>query len=89
MANSLDGHTFCPYYSAMKKTGRPKKRLDAVKTEYIELRVEEGEKQSFRDASDAAGMAMSAWIRDRLRRAARKELEDLKLPVAFLDRLSA
>lgn len=73
----------------MKKTGRPKKQLDAVKTEYIEIRCETGEKQSFRDAADAQGMAMSAWIRDRLRRSARKELEDLDKPVAFLERLTA
>jgi uncharacterized protein (DUF1778 family) len=73
----------------MKKTGRPKKRPDAVKTEYIEIRCEEAEKKSFRDAADAAGMPMSGWIRDRLRRAARKELEDMEMPVAFLDRLTA
>jgi uncharacterized protein (DUF1778 family) len=73
----------------MKKTGRPKKKPESVKTEYIELRCEPGEKDSFRDAADAAGMPMSGWIRDRLRRAARKELEDLERPVAFLERLSA
>jgi len=72
-----------------KKTGRPKKAPDAVKTEYIEIRCETGEKQSFRDAADAAGMPMSGWIRDRLRRAARKELEDLNKPVPFLERLTA
>jgi uncharacterized protein (DUF1778 family) len=73
----------------MKKTGRPKKKPESVKTEYIELRCETAEKDSFRDAADAAGMPMSGWIRDRLRRAARKELEDLERPVAFLERLSA
>jgi uncharacterized protein (DUF1778 family) len=73
----------------MKKPGRPKKLPDAVKTEYIEIRCEESEKQTFRDAADAAGMPMSGWIRDRLRRSARKELEDLNKSVAFLDRLSA
>lgn len=71
----------------MKKTGRPKKRPDAVKTEYIEIRCEEAEKQTFRNAADAAGMPMSGWIRHRLRRDAKKELEELNLPVAFLDRL--
>lgn len=73
----------------MKKTGRPKKNSDAVKTEYIELRVDESEKQTFRDAADAAGMPMSGWIRDRLRKASRKELEDVGRPVPFLDRLMA
>lgn len=73
----------------MTKKKIPRKPAAAVKTEYIELRVEQGEKQSFRDAADAAGMPMSGWIRDRLRRSARKELEDLEMPVAFLERLSA
>lgn len=72
---------------ATKKAGRPKKQPDLVKTEYIEMRVEQSEKQTFRDAADAAGMSMSTWIRDRLRRAARKELEDLNRPVAYLQRL--
>jgi hypothetical protein len=32
---------------------------------------------------------MSGWIRDRLRKMARKELEDIGQPVPFLDRLTA
>ena len=84
----LDSHVFCPYSGDMRKAGRPKKQADAVKTEYIEIRCETGEKQSFRDAADAAGMPMSGWIRDRLRRSARKELEDIGKRAAFLDRLA-
>ena len=72
-----------------KKIGRPKKTPEAVKTEYIEIRCETSEKQSFRDAAEAAGMPMSGWIRDRLRKMARKELEDIGQPVPFLDRLTA
>jgi uncharacterized protein (DUF1778 family) len=72
----------------MKKTGRPRKSPDAVKTEYIEMRVEKSEKDTFRAAADAAGLPLSGWIRQRLRRDAKKELEDLGLPVAFVDRLS-
>jgi hypothetical protein len=73
----------------MRKTGRPKKALDAVKAEYIEVRCEESEKQAFKAAAEAAGLPLSGWIRERLRRVARKELEGLDMPVAFLDRLSA
>jgi uncharacterized protein (DUF1778 family) len=71
------------------KTGRPKKKLDALKADYIEVRCEESEKQAFRVAAEAAGLPLSGWIRERLRRAARKELEDMDMPVAFLERLSA
>jgi len=45
--------------------------------------------QAFKDAATLAGMAVSVWVRERLRRAARKELEDADKPVAFLGRLSA
>jgi hypothetical protein len=40
----------------MKKTGRPKKTPDAVKTEYIEMRCEKSEKDAFRAAAEAAGL---------------------------------
>lgn len=86
---SLDESTICPYHTAMKKMGRPKKKSDAVKSSWLEVRCEESEREAFRAAAEASGLGMSAWIRERLRRAARKELEDMNLPVAFLDRLSA
>lgn len=85
----LDRPRFCPYASIMRKTGRPKKQPDAVKTEYIEMRCELSEKQAFQAAAEASGLPLSGWIRERLRRDARKELESIGLPVAFLDRLSA
>jgi hypothetical protein len=75
--------------SGMAKRGRPKRPADSIKQEYMELRLDTAEKEAFFQAAGAAGMSLSAWVRDRLRRAARKELEDLKMPVAFLDRLSA
>lgn len=73
----------------MKKIGRPRKKPDAVKADYIEVRCEEAEKQAFKSAAEAAGLPLSGWIRERLRRMARKELQDMGMPVAFLERLSA
>jgi hypothetical protein len=73
---------------AKGKAGRPKKNPDSVMSEWIEMRVEKSEKDAFRVAAEAAGLPLSGWIRQRLRRDARKELEDLGLPVAFLERLS-
>lgn len=72
-----------------KKLGRPRKQANAVKADYIEVRCEEAEKQAFRAAAEASGLPLSGWIRERLRRIARKELEDMNMPVAFLERLSA
>ena len=73
----------------MKKTGRPKKPAGSTKGDYIEVRCEEAEKAAFRTAAEAAGLPLSGWIRERLRRAARKELAEIDAPVAFLSRLSA
>jgi uncharacterized protein (DUF1778 family) len=73
----------------MNKIGRPKKPKGTGKEEYLELRLDAAEKQAFWDAANLSGMALSVWVRERLRKAARKELEDAEKPVAFLDRLSA
>jgi len=75
--------------SGMAKAGRPRKQKGTGKEEYLELRLDAAEKQAFRDAATLAGMAVSVWVRERLRKAARRELEDAEKPVAFLDRLSA
>jgi antitoxin component of RelBE/YafQ-DinJ toxin-antitoxin module len=58
-----------------------------VKAEYIELRCEPSEKDAFRAAAEAGGLPLSGWIRLTLRRAAKRELEAIDKPVAFLDRL--
>ena len=85
----LTEQLFRPYNQIMPRTGRPKKKREAVKADYIEVRCEEAEKRAFRMAAEAAGLPLSGWIRERLRRAARKELQDMDMRVAFLDRLSA
>ena len=72
----------------MAKSGRPKKPKGMAKEEYMELRLDAAEKQAFWDAADLAGMALSVWVRERLRKAARKELEDADRPVAFLGKLT-
>ena len=66
----------------MAKRGRPKK--EKTLDEYIELRVSEAEKRSFRDAAERAGIPLATWARERLRRVAIRELENAELPVAFL-----
>jgi uncharacterized protein (DUF1778 family) len=69
----------------MAKAGRPRKPKGTTKEEYMELRLDAAEKQAFWDAANLAGMALSVWVRERLRRAARKELEDADKPVAFIE----
>jgi predicted HicB family RNase H-like nuclease len=67
------------------RRGRPRKSSAQTKSESILLRLEPREKLAFASAADAAGVPLSVWIRERLRRAARRELEEAGLKIAFLD----
>jgi uncharacterized protein (DUF1778 family) len=55
-----------------------------TKSESLKIRLGPEEKQAFQDAADLAGVALSAWIRERLRKAARAELEEAGQHIAFL-----
>lgn len=54
------------------------------KTDVLLVRMTPGEKQAFKDAAELAGIPLSAWMRERLRRAARRELEEAGRRIAFL-----
>jgi len=69
---------------ARKRAGRPPKGSAETKSEAILLRLEPGEKEGFRAAAELAGIDLSAWIRERLRRVARQELEEARLPIPFI-----
>jgi len=66
--------------------GRPAKTPERSKAEYLDVRLELAEKEAFRLAAELAGLPLSAWVRERLRRAARRELEDANQPIAFMNR---
>jgi predicted HicB family RNase H-like nuclease len=55
-----------------------------MKKESFKVRVTESEKRAFHMAADRAGIPMSAWMRERLRRAAIKELESAGEKIPFL-----
>jgi uncharacterized protein (DUF1778 family) len=67
-----------------KRRGRPPKGSRRTKEAYLEVRLDETEKQAFKEAADIAVLALSAWVRERLRSAARRELEASKRPVPFM-----
>jgi hypothetical protein len=70
--------------NALPKRGRPPKRSDRLKADYLDIRLLAVEKKAFRDAADLAGLDLSSWVRERLRMLARRELEVAGQPVAFL-----
>ena len=64
--------------------GRVRPGSDTGKSEYLEIRLSPDEKAAFRDAADMAGLALSAWVRERLRKIATSELQHAGRPVAYL-----
>lgn len=69
-------------YPMNSKGGRPLKAHKLDQT--LKIRMDAAEKQAFRDAAEVAGLPVSAWMRERLRRAAVRELEEAARPIAFL-----
>jgi len=68
---------------AKKRGGQPKPP-GKVKGRYIQLRATESEKEGFDAAAELAGLSLAAWVRERLRLAARKELSEAGESVPFL-----
>jgi len=55
-----------------------------MKSDLLQLRLKPAEKEAFQLAADLAGVALSAWVRERLRSAARRELVEAGKQVPFL-----
>ncbi len=53
------------------------------KSENIKLRVKPEEKKAFQEAAEIAGIDLSTWIRERLRRSARVELQEVGKEIPF------
>lgn len=62
--------------------GRPKKNKPL--SEIVNIRIEPLEKIAFKEAADIAGVPLSIWMRERLRRSSIKELEEMGRPIPFL-----
>lgn len=60
-----------------------------MKTDLMQLRLHANEKKSFQEAADLAGIPLSAWVRERLRWAATRELENAGRQIPFLRGLDA
>lgn len=67
-----------------KKLGAPKKSPDKARSVLMQFRVTPPEQQTIQAAADLDGKKLSEWIRDRLRRLSREELEREGRAVPFL-----
>ena len=74
------------YNPIMESATSPKRSAGSSKIETMDVRLRFDEKQAFRDAADIAGLPLSAWVRERLRRVAARELQEADRPIPFLDR---
>lgn len=61
-------------------------RTRPERTERMEIRLEASEKEAFQRAADATGTTLSSWIRERLRRAAKADLQAAGEAVPFLSK---
>jgi uncharacterized protein (DUF1778 family) len=55
-----------------------------AKAELLQIRLSVSEKTTFSDAAELDGKNVSEWIRDRLRRVSRQELQEAGKTEAFL-----
>ena len=77
---------FCSYivstFPGMSKKPNSPKR--SIKSDMFQFRLTAEEKAGFSEAAEIAGLSLATWMRERLRRIARRELEDADRPVPFL-----
>lgn len=59
-------------------------RSDALKVVPFNIRIAESEKAAFVRAAEIAGLPVSAWVRERLRTAALRELDNVGERAAFV-----
>jgi hypothetical protein len=56
-----------------------------MRTTQLQIRLQPKEKQAFETAAELSGIGLSAWVRERLRRVAIRELEEASRAIPFLD----
>lgn len=60
-----------------------------MRTDLMQLRLQPEEKRAFQESASLAGIPLSAWVRERLRSAAVRELEGAGRAVPFILPISA
>lgn len=66
--------------------GRPSKAPGDAKSRYLQVRVQEAEREGFAAAAQLRGLDVSAWVRMTLRDAAKKQLTDNGESVPFMEK---
>lgn len=66
-------------------SAHPQYSMCMAKAEVLQIRLTSREKQGFQSAAELAGVPLSSWVRERLRLAAIRELENAGLTIPFVD----
>ena len=61
------------HYLDKSKMGRPPLAPSGPLGRVLQIRLSDDEREAFQRAADEAGVTLSAWIRDRLSKAAKRE----------------
>jgi uncharacterized protein (DUF1778 family) len=56
---------------------------EMVKSEFVKIRLSDVEKEAFQRSATIAGISLSAWMRERLRKAAAAELGQAGKEIPF------
>ncbi|WP_254511456.1 type II toxin -antitoxin system TacA 1-like antitoxin [Anatilimnocola floriformis] len=59
---------------------------EKVRSDRLELRLDPNEKAAFERAAELSGLTLSGWVRERLRRLAKEELETAGERAHFIPR---
>jgi uncharacterized protein (DUF1778 family) len=65
---------------------RPKKTKGESRDRLLQVRVQAREYKYFKEAAQIAGLDLSAWVRERLLQATRKELREYVTPKEWAER---
>ena len=61
--------------------------IQPMKTVTIQIRLQPSEKAAFEQAAESAGISLSSWVRERLRRSAIRDLSEAGMQIAFLQEI--
>ena len=67
-----------------KKRGAPSKTIAERRASLTQIRLMSSEKTGFEEAAKLSGLSLSAWMRERLRSVAKRELESYGKTPDFL-----
>ena len=61
--------------------------IQTMKTNTLQIRLQDAEKEAFERAAELAGISLSSWVRERLRAAAIRELEGIGQTAPFINKI--